>query len=183
MKRFIKWLLVVLVVLAAAVAGFLGYMGMLTPLAVSESKMGPYLFVYEDHTGPYMGTGKVFDKVYEAVKADGVDTTRGLGIYFDNPSEVPSDKLRSQCGLVVEEKDYQKFSAVGKKYKSKVLNSSDSVVVEFPIRNSLSYAFGPMKAYPALDKYAREKGYKISEPYELYDMPAGKIYFVAPIAK
>jgi len=125
----------------------------------------------------------VFDKVYEAVKADGISTTRGLGIYFDDPSKVPSDKLRSQCGLVIEEKDYPAFAAVGKKYRSKVLNLSDSVVAEFPIRNSLSYAFGPMKAYPALDRYTREKGYKVSDPYELYDMPAGKIYFVVPIVK
>jgi len=156
---------------------------MLTGPSVTEAKMGPYLFVYEEYTGPYMNTGKVFDKVYNAVKSDGIETEKGLGIYFDNPSQVPAEKLRSQCGLVIEEKDLGKFAAVSKKYKSKKINASNSIVAEFPIRNALSYAFGPMKAYPALMKYAQKKGYAPAEAYELYDMPAGKIYFVMPIVK
>ncbi len=158
MKKFFKWVLIVIAVLVLAGLAFMAYMGLLTAPKVSEMKMGPYLFVYEEFTGPYMDTGKVFEKVYAAVKADGIETKRGLGVYFDDPSKVAADKLRSQCGLVIEEENFAKFALIAGKYRSKVIRASDSIVAEFPIRNALSYAFGPMKAYPALEKYAQAKG-------------------------
>lgn len=183
MKKFLKWLLIIALVLAVIFFAILAYMGALTEPSVSEAKMGPYLLVYEEYVGPYMNTGKVFDKVYNAVKNDGIETTRGLGIYFDDPSRVPADKLRSECGVVIEGKDASKFAAVSKKYMSKKIKASDSLVVEFPIRNAFSYMVGPMKAYPALAKYARSKNYKMAGAYELYDHPAGKIFFVMEISK
>jgi len=183
MKKLLKWLLIVLLVFAGVSFILLAYMGVLTEPSVSESKMGPYLLVYEEYVGPYMNTGKVFDKVYNAVKNDGIETTRGLGVYFDDPSKVPADKLRSECGVVIESKDAAKFARVSRKYMSKKIKASDSLVVEFPIRSSFSYMIGPMKAYPALGKYAQSKNYEIKGTYELYDHPAGKIFFVMEIAK
>lgn len=183
MKKFLKWLLVTVLVLAAISFVFLAYMGVLTKPSVSEAKMGPYLFAYEEYTGPYMNTGKVFDKVYRSLKSDGIETTRGLGVYFDDPSVVPAEKLRSQCGSIIEDKDASRFAKVARKYLIKRIKSSDSLVVEFPIRNSFSYMVGPMKAYPALGEYALAKGYKVTGTYELYDMPAGKIFFVMEISR
>ena len=183
MKKVLKWILIVLAVAIVLVLTFMGYMGLLGEPKVSEMKMGPYLFVYEPYVGPYMNTGKVFDRVYKAIGSDGIETKRELGIYFDDPSNVPAEKLRSQCGVVIEENDFAKFASVSKKYRSKIIETADCVVAEFPIRNSLSYAFGPMKAYPALAKYAQAKGYRSAVPYELYDMPAGRIYFVMPVIK
>ncbi|MFA5104947.1 MAG: hypothetical protein WC527_07225 [Candidatus Margulisiibacteriota bacterium] len=183
MKKFFKRLLIVLLVLAGLVLVFLAYMGVLSKPSVSETKMGPYLFVYEEYVGPYMNSGKIFDKVYKSVKTDGIETEKGLGIYFDNPSKVPADKLRSQCGVVIENKDAAKFAKISKKYKSKKIKAAKNLVVVFPIRNSLSYAVGPMKAYPALMEYAQAKGYKITGTYELYDMQAGKIFFVMEVKK
>lgn len=183
MKKVLKWFFALLAVVVVAGLAFFGYMGLLGSPKVSEMKMGPFLFVYQEYTGPYMNTGKIFDKVYKTVRSDGIETKRGLGIYFDDPSKVPAEKLRSQCGVVIEENDFAKFASVSKKYKSKIIETADCVVAEFPIRNSLSYAFGPMKAYPALSRYAQSHGYKPAVSYELYDMPAGKIYFVMPIIK
>ena len=183
MKKFFKWLFIVLLVLAGISFIFLAYMGALTKPSVSEAKMGPYLFVYEEYVGPYMNAGKICDKVYKSVKNDGIETTRGLGIYFDNPSKVPADKLRSQCGVVVEDKAAAKFIKVSRKYSFKKMKAANSLVVEFPIRNVLSYMVGPMKAYPALNEYVMAKGYKVGSVYEIYDMPAGKIFFVMEISK
>jgi hypothetical protein len=58
------------------------------------------------------------------------------------------------------------------------------MVVEFPLKNSLSYMIGPMKVYPVIAKYMKDKGYNNEVPMvELYDMMAKKIYYIANITK
>jgi hypothetical protein len=162
---------------------FLAYMGLLFPLKAYEAEMGPYTIAYESFTGPYAKTGPVFARVYEALKAEKIATVRGLGIYYDDPATVAADKLRSDCGVVIEDSDLARFNRVRGKFQVKRLARMKSVVVEFPIRTPLSYMFGPMKAYPALMRYAQAKGYKMAGSYELYDEPQGKIFFVLEVAR
>jgi hypothetical protein len=53
------------------------------------------------------------------------------------------------------------------------------LVAVLPIRNVMSYMFGPMKAYPAIMKYAKVKQVLLGDvSYEIYDMPNKKIYYV-----
>jgi len=179
--KILKWILIIVAVIVVLLLAFLTYMGIFSSPQAYESKMGPFTIIYESFTGPYAETGPVFNKVFEALKAEGIETTRGLGIYYDDPSKVPPDKLRSDCGIVIEEKDLAKFNQIKNKFKVKHLPQKDSVVIEFPIRNMLSYMIGPMKAYPALMKYAEEKGYQWGRSYELYDEDQGKIFFVMEI--
>jgi hypothetical protein len=145
--------------------------------------MGPYTIAYERFTGPYMQTGPVFARVYETLKKNGINTTLGLGIYHDDPGQVAADKLRSDCGVVIEPKDSARVLRIGAQLLVLTLGKRPCVVVEFPIRNTLSYMFGPMKAYPALMKSAQAKNYKIARTYELYDEGKGKIFFVLEIAR
>jgi len=42
----------------------------------------------------------VFDKIYKALEDEGIETTRAIGIYFDDPAAMPADELRSQCGVL-----------------------------------------------------------------------------------
>jgi len=179
--KILKWILIIAAVIVVLLVAFLAYLGAFSPMKAYEDKMGPYTIAYESFTGPYAKTGPVFEKVYNALKAEGIATTRGLGIYYDDPSKVPADKLRSDCGIVIEDKDRAKFSRVRRKFKVKKVRKKDCVVVEFPIRNTLSYMIGPMKAYPALMKYAEQKGYDWGMSYELYDEPQGKVFFVMEI--
>lgn len=59
-----------------------------------------------------------------------------------------------------------------------------SVVIEFPLKNSASYIVGMIKVYPVLKRYLQEKGYNIQVPIsELYDMAAKKIFYVVEITK
>ncbi len=47
------------------------------------------------HTGSYDGIGDVFDKLWTWVSSHNVPVQRTIGIYWDNPDEVPTEKLRS----------------------------------------------------------------------------------------
>lgn len=181
--KILKWLWYSLSVVIILVIGFLSYMGFFSQINPYESKLGPFTIAYESFIGPYAKTGPVFARVTEALKAEGIVATRGLGIYYDNPSQVPADKLRSDCGAVIEEKDLAQLNKIRTKFQVKEIAQKDSVVVEFPIRNALSYMFGPMKAYPVLTKYIGEKKYRVTMSYELYDEAHGKAFFVMVIEK
>ncbi|MDD5067023.1 MAG: hypothetical protein PHF84_08245 [bacterium] len=183
--KIIKWILIVLAVLIVLGTAYLGYLGMFSTLPVTEKEMGPYTMVYEHFTGPYQDTGKIFYKVNQALIADGITPTRGIGIYYDDPKVTAPASLRSDCGSIVEEKDLPKLVKL-KKYTVRIISRQYSIVAEFPAKSALSYMIGPMKGYPALMKYASEKKTRWSKgsmPMELYDMPAKKIYYIMGIEK
>ncbi len=181
MRKILAVTSVALLGLAIGLAAFLGYMGMFSSLAVSEKTMGPYTMVYEAYQGPYQDTGKVFMRVYNQVQKEGITPTLGLGIYYDDPRKVDKMKLRSDCGLVVPEADLSKVEELKTRYQIKTVEQRLCLVAAFPLRNALSYSLGPMKGYPALTKAAQAKGYTLDTPYELDDMQAKMIYYVAPI--
>ena len=177
--KLIKWFFIVVLVALLALLAFLAYLGIFSPLKVTEQEMGPFTFVYESYVGQYKDTGKVFHKVYQAMLAEGITTVRGIGIYYDDPAITPKDKLHSDCGVIIETKDYAKLADLKKKnFKIMSLPKEMSVVAEFPLKNPVSLMIGPMKGYPALVKYFQRKGYKWTTPFELYDMPGGKIFYV-----
>ncbi|MFA5879644.1 MAG: GyrI-like domain-containing protein [Candidatus Margulisiibacteriota bacterium] len=178
-----KKILIAIIILAIILLLFLGYMGVFSKVTISEKEMGPYTLVYQSFVGPYQKTGKVFSEVYEKLKTDGIITEKGLGIYYDNPQTVPSDKLKSDCGSVIEGKNIVLFEKVKDKYQVKNIDKKLCLVGEFPIKNSFSYMLGAMKVYPILMNYAKEKNYKIDLSYELYDMPNKVTYYVFVISK
>jgi len=150
MSRFWKNLAALVVLIAAIVVGCLWYLGYFASYEVDVRSMGPYNFVYEEFIGPYSQTGQVFDRVHADLEVDGIGTTVGLGIYYDNPAEVESYQLRSELGSIVDE--FQ-MEILPEEYNSKVIEAAEYAVVKFPIKNTLSYMVGPMKVYPILEEY------------------------------
>lgn len=183
--KVIKWVLIVIAVIIALGIAYLGYLGMFSGLPVSEKEMGPYVFVYEHFIGPYQDTGKVFFRVNGVLEKEGIKATKGLGIYYDDPKVTAPGELRSDCGSIIEASDVSRLKDL-KSVNIKSIGRQYCIVAELPIKGALSFMIGPMKGYPALMKYAREKGSrwaKGSMPMELYDMQAGKIYYMMGIVK
>lgn len=168
---------VVLITLVVLV-GFLFYMGFFNGMRVSENMIGPYTYVYESYTGAYKDTGKVFEKVFKSLAKDGIKISKSIGIYYDDPKKVASNMLRSDCGAILEEKDFSKLPKLLETYTIKTLPAKKRAVTEFPYRNFLSYVIGPMKAYPKLAKYAAQKKYVMTKAIEVYDPAAKKIYYI-----
>ncbi len=179
-----NWVGIIVVVLAAAAFGMLSYLGMFSTVIVKEQKIGPYAYAYEEFTGPYQKTVPVFARVNSKLDAQGIKHREGIGVYFDNPDMVSSDKLRSYCGSIVEDIDVQKvLSLTEQKLKVGTFPQADCMVVDFPTKSVVSYMIAPMKVYPVLMKYMSGKGYKARETYEIYDMPNKKTLYVIPITK
>ena len=181
--KIIKMIFWIIVILVLALVAFMWYMGFFGSVKIVEQQMGPYTIAYKSFVGEYSQTGAAFNDVYTALKQASIETTTGLGIYYDNPNVVAKDKLRSDCGSVISPKDASKAKNIGKDIKVKTIPQSMSMVYEFPLKNTISLMFGPLKAYPAIMKYMEAKGYKPAMMYEVYDMKANKILYVTEIKK
>ena len=57
--------------------------------------LDPIRIVMLRHTGPYDALGPVFEKLWGWVESHNIPAERWIGIYWDNPDEVPTEKLRS----------------------------------------------------------------------------------------
>ncbi len=152
-------------------------------IEVQEKNMWPYTMVYTTFVGDYSKVWPSMDKVYEILSGAGVMSATGVGIYYDDPAIVSWENLRSDVGSIIDPQDTSKLANI-QDIKITTRSAGTKVVVEFPLRNMISYMIGPMKVYPVISKYMIEKGYKSQVPMvELYDMAAKKIYYMADITK
>jgi len=173
-------------VLAVFLVVFLFYQGVFSSVKLEEKMAGEYWVVYQGHVGPYEKVEPVIKKIKKSLKADGIKPKAAFGVYYDNPAEVAKEKLRSEVGAVLGPEDYGKIGELQAKYNVKQLKNRKSIVAEFPWRNSLSFIVGPMKVYPAMDKYCKAKkinvrNIKNSYGLEVYDCKNKKIIYIMPV--
>jgi len=176
-------LAVIFVVLLGA---FLFYEGVFYPVTIEEKVVGDYWVVYEGNIGPYEEVGPVMKKIYQNLKTDGIDTKLGFGIYYDDPKKVSKSKLRSEVGVILGKNYYDKIEDLKAKYNLKQLKKRNSLLSKFPYRNVLSYMVGPMKVYPAMEKYSEKNGIdlnKVKDGYglEIYNTENKEITYIMPI--
>lgn len=168
------------IIMALIIAIFLvyAYYGGFKSVDFSVKEQGGEVLVYENMIGDYSQSPVVSDRVYYALLNDyGVVTTKGFGIYYDNPREVEKSKLRSEIGCIVENADSVTLDKLSGKFQIKTLAYKKYITTEFPFKGKLSVMLGLMKVYPALDKYAKAHQYAASPIMEIYDIPNKKIIY------
>lgn len=141
--------------------------------------------IYEELTGSYNKTGALMDEIYYDLKDNyDIKTTKGIGLYIDNPEQVETSKLRSEAGCIINEEDLEKLEELSGKYKKKVLPKQKYIVTEFPYKGMMSVIVSVMKIYPALAEYSKENAYNENTPVmEIYDIPNKKIYYRKELKK
>jgi hypothetical protein len=146
--------------------------------------VGPYNLVYEEHVGDYGKTGDIMMRVHDSIEKDfKIKPDKAFGLYYDDPGKVSKDKLRSDIGCIIDDKDAGALNAIKTKFKIKKYKKINSIVAEFPFRNMFSIFIGMYRVYPRLDKYIKDKGYKMDYAFEVYDKPGKKILYTFPIRK
>lgn len=178
MKKSVLVLLVVLLVLIFMVF-MAGYIGIFTNIKIEEKEVGGYKVVGKEMRGSYSKVGELMMDVDKQLKDIGINSTKGFGIYYDDPKTVPADSCRSFVGNVLEEKDEGRMDELALKgFKIDSIPFKNSIVAYFPIKTRLSYMIGPMKVYPEFSKYINEKGYKVTGSIEIYNIPDKRIEFI-----
>ncbi len=170
----------VLVVIIAIIILALSYYGLFAKIEIGNKETGPFWLVYEKHIGDYSKTGAIMDKVFnELLNDESIKTTRGFGLYYDNPKNVEEEKLRSIVGCILEDSDEDKVPFLEKRYNVKKFPQSDSIVAQFPFKGMLSILVGVFKVYPKLGEYIERNNYPKTPIMELYDITNEQITYIA----
>ncbi len=183
--KILKIVLIVIALLIAIVVVVYIYYGGLSKVVVKEEVQGGEILVYEEVTGDYAQSGKFTDKVYYALlNNEGIATTKGFGVFLDDPQQVEKSKLRSEVGCIVEGLDSTQIAKLAAKYKVRTYPKGNYITAEFPFKGHMSIMIGLMKVYPQIDKYIKENA--ISDKgsiMEIYDVPNKKIIYRKEIVK
>jgi hypothetical protein len=180
--KAVKVVLIIIGVLAVLIIGLFGYAGGFSKVEVTTAEMPIYFFAYEDYRGDYAETGKVMDKIYEALLEDGIETYKGIGIYYDKPGETEPENLRSRIGCVIEESDIDKAKELADKYNLTYTEPGEAVTSSHPYTTPLSIILGISRVYPAIHGFIKDKDIAPAEVTEIYDVPNKKIYYYMRIA-
>jgi preprotein translocase subunit SecF len=176
--KIMQAVLIILAILVVLVFVVYAYYGGFKKISFKVENQGGETMVYENLTGDYMQSAKVGDRIYYTLLNDEkIETTKGIGIYYDDPKKVAKEKLRSEHGCIIENADSATLARLREKYQVKTLSQSEFTVTEFPFKGKLSVLFGLMKVYPALEKFHKEHGYIESPVTEIYDVPGKKIIY------
>jgi len=174
--KVLKILLFSFIGLLSLIVVYAWYLGVFATITITEGTVGPYKLVCYEHFGPYEETGKYSDSLYQALKADGIETTLGFGIFYDEPGTKAESELHSIVGCILNEKDTARIAwMIAKGYRVEPMGVTKSAITEFPKKNKLSFLVGVMKVYPKFTEYWNEKGYQNVPAMEIY-MPDKTIF-------
>ncbi|GHV83198.1 hypothetical protein AGMMS50212_05380 [Spirochaetia bacterium] len=176
-----KTVSIIIVVLILVLIVTSAYFGLFSKINVRVEEQGGETIVYENMVGDYGKAAGVTDKIYHDLLDNyKIETTKGFGIYYDNPKNTDKDKLRSEIGCVVENTGSSTETLISKllqKYPIRILPVQNYIVTEFPFKGTVSVLFGIMRVYPAIDKFCKTNNYKDAPIMEIYDVPNKKIIY------
>lgn len=153
-------------------------------ISIKIESQGGEIMVYEEVKGSYHQTPKITDKIYHSLlNEDQVKTTKGVGIFYDDPKEVDNDELRSEVGCILPHLNQLTISKLSKKYLLKTIPAKEYLVVEFPFKSSLSVLIGMMQVYPAINDYCIDNEIKEGPVTEIYDVLNKKIIYRKELLK
>lgn len=171
--RALKIILIIIVALLAIIIAIYAYYGGFKKINFTIKESGGEVVVYEELIGDYKNSALAMDKIYNSLKNDfGIESTKGIGIYYDNPQEVDISKLRCDTGCIIEVSDTAVLQKIAEKFRIKTLPLKNYLMTEFPFKGTMSIMVGIMRVYPALNKYATENNVNTDGPVtEIYDTP------------
>ncbi len=168
----------------AAIIGAYAYYGGFTKISPEIKQCGGETLVFEKMTGDYAQSPIVSDRVYQKLIDDhGIETTKGFGIYYDNPKTKEKSTLRSDVGCILET-DFEKLEALKTDFEVTEYPIEEYLVAEFPYKGMSSVILGIIKVYPAFEKFAEENGYELDAPaMEIWDVQNKKITYRKQLIK
>jgi effector-binding domain-containing protein len=172
--RVLLWILAAIVIFV--VIGMFTMGGFQKVTATSE-EAGPIKMVYMEHKGPYSKVTEKIEKVKLYLDSNKIACTESIGEYLSDPTKVKQEDLMSNIGFIVDQdcKDSAPFM-----FK----NIPKQLFVSVNFKGSP--AVGPMKAYPAMDKWVKDNGYEINgSGLEIYKVTGKEFttHYLMPIKK
>lgn len=158
--NMVKKLALIVIVIAVVLFAIAFYLGMSSKVSIEKKNAGPYQLACLDHIGPYKDIGKKIQSVKKLLDEQKITSIAACGLYYDDPKSVPSDKLRSKGGYIVEG-DVKKVEIL------ELLNIPEREVVVAKVKAHPAVA--PIKTYPKINKWLIDNNYIVIGPcLEIY---------------
>lgn len=145
------------------------------PVFRTAERPAPLAFHYLRFQGPFSSIPASFSKLAACLPAgQSLESVLTIGVYFDDPNVVPSDKLRYWLGFV----GTPVPNCEGLRSFTGTLGTV--LQTDMPIRHLLSPALLPHIVYGPMINELSRRGWKISNPLELYDLVTNTVSYVQP---
>ena len=123
----------------------------------------PQAYIYVEHVGSYTETGRLLPGLFAAMKAAGIEPSGPpFGLFYDDPGEVPADRLLSRACFPV---SLPPGPEAGLK--------SDQLPTQTVVYTLVSGPYpGIPQAYPGVLAFVRKMGWAVDGPVrEIYITP------------
>ena len=167
----------IIIAISATVLMFMGrliyHVGYFKPVEIVEKQMGPYYLLYKDHIGPYHKITPSIEEIETWAKQQSIPCLQSFGRFHDDPDLVEEERLRSNAGCILSDKEGQSVQALNipfpEGYRLEKLESGNYLTATFEGAPSI----GPIKVYPKARDYATGIGKLIGNPIiEIYTIKA-----------
>jgi len=173
-----KPILSVTLIALAAIVAILSWYGLFARVTISEQTISPFSFAYKKQTGNYRQSGRAMNELYVELGEEGISTTKGVGLYYDNPRKVAVNNLRSLAGCILPEASTGKWEGLRAHYLVGSLPGATLPVITFPYKGKLSVVLGTLRVYPKLNAWFKNHPEQNGPVMEIYDISEGEIRYV-----
>ncbi len=172
MRKFLRYFLFGLVGILSISVVLLWYSGYFNPVYVIEKNNGPFKLVYLK-VSQFEELRLKQNALFNQLSDLDIVPDMTIGIY----DQTESGELYDVTGCLIQEKDFGKFSAFQDQFNTIELDAKKRIIAEFAYDNNFSVVAGSYRAYAALKRYAKDKGYEYNNPIEIYDSNHKRIYY------
>lgn len=163
---------------------YLLYSGLLADITVLTGRppIKKITFAYKFRQGPYSNCGQLFKEA----ACLGPELSC-IGVYYDDPKEVPGPLCRYAVGSILSEGEKKPDMELLKRYETSGFNVfsfpevTHVVTTSFPLRTYASVLLSIRRVYPRLGHYIKERRLCAHPFLEIYR--EGQIQFMAPLAR
>ena len=153
---------VVIALLLALSSGFIitSYLGTFTTVTAQQVNAPAYRIAYLNHTGAYNKIDATIKRVAAYLKEANITASSACALFYDDPSVVPMEELRSKVGFLV-----TPYDTVPPALEIEEIPQREVVRVLF----DGSTLIGSNKAYKAMKQWSVDHAYNLVLPsFEIY---------------
>ncbi|KAJ3427762.1 hypothetical protein M0813_02348 [Anaeramoeba flamelloides] len=163
-------------IFAVTIFMFLRFLRVFEKLKILKSTHPTMHLIYECYTGKYQNVGKVQDKIYYDLKKLKMDCTKGFGIYYDNPKEVPdTKKCRALAGCILPKRYWKNIEALEKQgFNIVKVKPFKTIQSTWQADRPLSIQVNVLKKIPQFITACKERGEKADVLMEICSGEIGK---------
>ncbi|MDD2563859.1 MAG: hypothetical protein PHU27_06555 [Salinivirgaceae bacterium] len=159
---------IVMSIVLLAMFLFLLRQGLFRRIKPTIEYIGGYAITKQYYEGDPKDVMTMLEQQIETLKKLDIGYAHPLCTYLEIPSK--DDKIsKTEIGFVLYKGSKERLIELGKQIPLDTFVKKERIVVRFPFKSKFSIQFGIMKAYPALQQYAKKHNFEPGNITELYN--------------